>query len=249
MKKGILLLLVLISIATVSANDVKKSTSKIGVVNRYNDAVTFVERGVQFHVFLNGDFDFNTHFKDTRYVDYYGKRMRTNNGVRIERDYNGRVRRIGNVFVNYDVRGNVSRIGSVFIRYKFGRLFKVGNLHVRYDRWGHAHYNGFVKPGRHHDDYDDDYYYEDDNCGVDIDVDINIGDIFDYDDVYFYRRDFSNNYRQFKEDDNFFYYRAVPNAKIGKRSKILKRRKLKKHQNDLYYKSNPSRKDKTQRRG
>ncbi len=234
MRTGILLLLAMMSLATVNADNINKSTSKIGVTNRFDDAVTFVERGVQFHVFLNGDFDFNTHSRNTRYVNYYGRRVKTNRGVRIERDFRGRIRRVGNVFVNYDVRGNVTRIGNVFIRYKFGQLFKVGNLRVKYDRWGNPQFRGFVKPGHH---YEDDYYYKDDvyygNRGIDIDV--NIG-IFDYDDRYFYRRDFRNNYRQFKEDNNFFYYRAKPNAKIGKRSKILKRRKNKSYSKKFHHK-------------
>ncbi|CAL2103367.1 conserved exported protein of unknown function [Tenacibaculum sp. 190130A14a] len=241
MKKGILLLLGMMTIATMNANNITKSTSKLGVTSRYNDAVTFVERGVQFHVFLNGDFDFNTHHRNTRYFDYYGKRMKTNRGVRIERDRRGRVRRVGNTFINYDARGNVKRIGSVYMRYRFGQLTDVGNLRIRYDRWGNPRFYGNVK----YNDYcEDDVYYNDGG----IDIDINIGDVFDYDDVYFYRRDFRNNYRQFREDDNFFYYRAVPNAKIGKRSKVLKRRKPKKRRDDIYFKANPNRADKSNRR-
>lgn len=241
MKKGILLLLGMMTMATLNANNITKSTSKLGVNYRYNDAVTFVERGVQFHVFLNGDFDFNTHYRNTRYYDYYGKRVRSNRGVRIERDRRGRVRRVGNTFINYDVRGNVKRIGNIYMRYRFGQLTDVGNLRIKYDRWGNPRFYGNVK----YNDYcSDDEYYNDGG----IDIDINIGDVFDYDDIYFYRRDFRNNYRQFREDDNFFYYRARPNAKIGKRSKILKRRKQKKRGNESYYKSNPNRKHESKRR-
>lgn len=240
MKKGILLLLGMMTMATINANNITKSTSKLGVTYRYNDAVTFVERGVQFHVFLNGDFDFNTHYRNTRYYDYYGKRVRSNRGVRIDRDRRGRVRRVGNTFINYDARGNVKRIGSVYMRYRFGQLTDVGNLRIRYDRWGNPRFHGNVK----YNDYcEDDVYYDDGG----IDIDVNIGDVFDYDDIYFYRRDFRNNYRQFREDDNFFYYRAVPNAKIGKRSKVIKRRKSKKRRNDLYQ-ANPNRDDRSNRR-
>lgn len=234
MKKRVLLLLGFITFATTSfANNNFKSTSKIGVNSRYNDAISFVEKGVKFHVFLNGDFDFNTHFKNTRYYDYNGRRTRVNRGgVRIERDHRGRVRRVGNSFINYDRRGNVKRIGSVFIDYRYGQMTKVGHLRIRYDRWGNPRFIGNVK----HNHYYDDVYYND----YDVNVDINIGDVCDYDDVYFYRRDFRRNYRQFREDNNFYYYRAVPNAKIGKRSKIIKRRKprkTKKYNNDdLYYK-------------
>ncbi|SEE65624.1 hypothetical protein SAMN04487765_3630 [Tenacibaculum sp. MAR_2010_89] len=228
MRTGILFLLTIMFLTPLSANNINKSTSKIGVTYRYDDAVTFVERNVQFHVFLNGEFDFNTHYRDTKYVDYYGRRTKTNRGVRIDRDFKGRIRRIGNVFVNYDYRGNVTRIGSVFIRYRRGQLTKVGNLRVRYDRWGNPFYKGDVKSQR--------YYNEYESCDDRFSIDINIGDVFDYDNAYFYRRDFRNNYRQFKEDNNFFYYRAKPNARIGKRSKVLKRRKSKRNSDNYYFK-------------
>mgnify|MGYP000294803464 CR=1 FL=1 len=220
MKKGILLLAAIMSLTFVNAENTNKSTSKIGVTNRYNDAVTFIERDIQFHVFLNGDFDFNTHYKNTRYVDYNGRRFKTNKGVRIERDRRGRVRRVGNTFINYDTRGNVKRIGSIYIDYRFGKLSKVGNLNIKYDRWNNPRFYGNV---RYNDHYEDDVYYN--NGGVDIDI--NIGSIFNYDDAYFYKRDFRKNYRKYREDKKFFYYRALPNAKIGKRGKLLKRRKNK----------------------
>ena len=116
MKKGILLILAIMSLASVRAATINTSTNKVESVNRYNDAVTFIERDIQFHVFLNGDFDFDTHYNNTRY-----------NGVRIERDRSGKVRRVGNAFINYDSRGNVKRIGSIYIDYRYGKLSKGGN--------------------------------------------------------------------------------------------------------------------------
>jgi len=213
MKKQIILLVTFMSLTFTNASTKTISTTKIGVNNRFNNAVTFVERGVKFHVFLNGDFDFNTH-RNSRY----------NYGVRIKRDHRGRVRRIGNVFVNYDRRGNVKRIGNVYMNYRFGQLTRVGNLFIKYDRWGNPIFRGHVKSNRYY--YYDNDRYDDRNCSVDLDVDID--DIYDYDDVYFYRNSFSKNYRQIREDDDFYYYRAVPNASIGKRSKLIKRRKIKK---------------------
>lgn len=218
MRTGILLLLAMMSLHTVNADNIDKSTSKLGVTYRYNDAVTFVERGIQFHVFLNGDFDFNTHYN--RYSDF---------GVRIKRDRRGRVRSVGNVYINYDWRGNVTRIGSVYMRYRFGNLLRVGNLHINYDRWGNPRYSGHVKRGNH--------YYYGNNHG--INVDINIGNIYDYDDVYFYRKDFRRNYRQFREDNDFYYYRAVPKAKIGNKSQVIKRRKNKSYKSKNHKRSKP----------
>ena len=200
MKKGLLILLgMFMMVSTAEANIGEKLKSEIRVSYRYNDAITFNERGVEFHVFLNGDFDFNN--------------LRSNRGIRIERDFNGQIRRVGNVFINYDYRGNVKRIGNVFMRYNRGNLTNVGNLTIRYSRWGDPYFYGRVKHNN--------YFYD----GYGANISINIGGICDYNDAYFYRPQFRTHYRQFKEDNDFFYYRARPNAKIGKRSKILKRRK------------------------
>lgn len=214
MKKGILLLIGMMSLATINATHIEKSTSKIGVNYRYDDAVTFIERGIQFYVFLNGNFDFDTNYNEPRYIDYYGRRTRIDRGVRIERDYNGRVRRVGSVFINYDYRGNVKRIGSVYMKYRFGQLTNIGNMQIEYDRYGYPRFYGSIK-------YNNSRFF-DGGFGFDINFE---GDICLFDDQYFYRDEFRNNYRKFKEDDDFYYYKARPNAKIGKRSKLLKRRK------------------------
>ena len=209
MKKGILILLgMFMMVSTAEAKNGKKLTNRVGFNYTYNNSVNFIERGIEFYIFTNGDFDFNTRRNNT-YFDYNGRRVR-NNGVRIDRDFRGRIRRVGNVFINYDLRGNVTRIGNIFIDYRRGKLSRVGDLRVRYDRWGYPVFYGNVR----------DFYY---NNGIRFDI--NFGDVFDYNDAYFFRRDFRRNYSQIREDNNFYYYKAKPNAKIGKRSKILKRRK------------------------
>ncbi|TVZ55224.1 hypothetical protein OD91_0469 [Lutibacter sp. Hel_I_33_5] len=226
MKKGILLLVGLLTLTTVNAVN-ETSTSKIGVNYNYSDAISFVERGIKFDVFLNGEFDFNSN-----YTSYY-----SNRGVRIERGYNGRVRRIGNVNVNYDYRGNVKRIGNVYMRYNRGLLTRVGNLKINYNRFGEPYYYGNVK-------YND---YYNDNFGVSFGL--NFGTVCNYNDAYFYRNDFRNNYYKLREDNNFYYYRARPNAKIGKRSKILKRRKQNTSRDTKNtYKNNDSRRNHTTKR-
>ena len=219
MKKGIRLLLAIMSLATTSAKNINNTTNKIGVTNRYNDAVTFVEKNIKFHIFLNGDFDFNTHYKKTKYVDYNGKRVKINKNIRIERDYRGRIKRVGNTFINYNRNGNVKRIGGVYIDYRFGKLIKVGNLKIKYDRWNNPRFFGNVKQN--------DYCENNNYYNNTINIDVNLGRIFNYSDAYFYKRAFKQNYRKYKEDRNYFYYRVKPNAKTGKYGKILKRRKSK----------------------
>lgn len=116
---------------------------------RHAEPIVFVERGIEFYVFPNGEFDFNTvrtatpnrprgnNFNSTfgapNAQSYYGPRSA---GVRIEHDHFGRVRRIGNVFINYDAFGRIRRAGSVYMRYNSFALTQVGNLRIVYNRRG-----------------------------------------------------------------------------------------------------------------
>jgi hypothetical protein len=198
MKKGVLILLgMFMMVSTVEAKKGENLPDRFGSYYSYNNAVNFFERGIEFFIFTNGDFDFDT-------------RSYNNRGIRIERDFRGRIRSVGNVFINYDRRGNVTRVGNIFMRYNRGRLAKVGNLRVSYDRWDYPVFYGDVR----------NFYY---NNGVRFNV--SFGDVFNYNDAYFFRNDFRRNYSQFREDRNFYYYRANANAKTGKRSSIIKRRK------------------------
>ncbi|WP_405605995.1 hypothetical protein [Polaribacter sp. Asnod1-A03] len=205
MKKGLLLLLgMFIMVSTVEANNNNNLPNTYSFNYALENAVNFEEKGVEFFVFINGEFDFNT-----SYYDYNGREI--NRNINIDRDFRGRIRRVGNSYINYDSFGNVTRIGNVSMRYFRGQLTRVGNLRVSYDRWGYPIFNGNVK----------DNYYSSNG----IRINLNIGDIFDYNNVYFSHRNFSINYTKIREDNRYFYYRAKPNAKIGKRSQILRRRK------------------------
>ncbi|MCH2196014.1 hypothetical protein [Kordia sp.] len=196
----------LLSVTSTQANVMSDQTygSENGLTNRYRYAqpIQFVERGVEFFVFLNGEFDFNTHPVNYRrgrrsYVNttYGAPRVRTranryntrNVGVRVEHDHNGRVRRIGNLFINYDRFGRVKRIGSIYMRYhdRHGKLRQIGGLRLKYNRWGRLiRQTGSVKP-----------IVVGGSCGVDG-GDIYIDDEYqdghnvpaDDEDLYYYRR-------------------------------------------------------------
>lgn len=129
---------------------------------RYVEPIMFIEHGVEFLIFPDGSFDFNsnlnmsskahnpTYYKDNISLrrssvkgiqgatknshSYY--RATRNQGVIIQHDHNGKVTRVGDVFVNYDRAGKVKRLGSVYMNYdRSGKLSQVGDLHVRYNRW------------------------------------------------------------------------------------------------------------------
>jgi hypothetical protein len=154
------------------------------------EPIVFMERGIEFFVFLNGDFDFNTRPNDCHGGIFYrrgGTRGTTavnvNYGVRIEHDSFGRVRRVGNVYINYDVYGRVKRIGTIYMSYNSFAVTRVGNMRIIYDRrgrivdvFGFINYanNGYVYNPRgmrnsggnsgygYSDDYNTDYGNDDD---------------------------------------------------------------------------------------
>jgi hypothetical protein len=125
---------------------------------RYTQPILFVERGVEFLIFADGSFDFNTDLyatvpdNDNQYYRRSNTRTRrstnrtygapgttyTNRerGVIVRHDRLGRVRRIGNVFMNYDRQGRIKRVGSVYMSYRRGQLKQVGGLHIQYNRHG-----------------------------------------------------------------------------------------------------------------
>ncbi|WP_299117043.1 hypothetical protein [uncultured Winogradskyella sp.] len=121
---------------------------------RFTEPIVFIERGVEFLIFTDGSFDFNTEIFSTLPEDdqyYYRRNRRSTNrtygapgtryhngdrGVLVRHDRLGRVRRIGNVFINYDRQGRVKRVGSVYMSYRRGQLKQVGGLRILYNRYG-----------------------------------------------------------------------------------------------------------------
>ncbi|MDO1500513.1 hypothetical protein Q2T40_10270 [Winogradskyella maritima] len=182
---------------------------------RYTQPVTFVERGVEFLIFADGSFDFNTDLiynsprrstglyflRNTRrsqvnvtlgapgHVNsHFGSR-----GVLITHDRLGRVRRVGNFFVNYDRWGRVSRIGNVYMSYRHGYLRQVGGLTLQYNRRGRLiHTRGFVNFNNQH-------------CNIQLQNGWDDDDRFDDD-----------------RDDNFYYFKQ--DGKVKKHKKLKQRR-------------------------
>ena len=116
---------------------------------RNADPIVFMERGVEFFIFPDGQFDFNTRPSGGK-INYkpngrrmvnrtYGAPMNSriqNYGVKVEHDDFGRVRRIGNVFINYDANDRIKRVGSVYMSYNRFALEQVGGLQIIYNRRG-----------------------------------------------------------------------------------------------------------------
>ncbi|MGK4568782.1 hypothetical protein [Flavobacterium sp. 3HN19-14] len=155
--------------------------------------ISFRERGIEFYVFADGQFDFNTvpsagedyHRGQRHGVNQtYGAPANSNAGIRIEHDSEGRVRRIGNVFINYDAYDRIKRIGSVYMSYNRYALSQVGGLKILYNRRGEiTGYSGTVN-GRSYNTYynnsgyNNDYYNDDYTSPAQNDSD-----------YYYYRKD------------------------------------------------------------
>lgn len=104
------------------------------------EPIVFMERDIEFYVFLNGDFDFNTRPFDSQGTYVYRRGTSAvatiNYGVRIEHDNFGRVRRVGNTFINYDAQNRVKRIGNVYMTYNRYGLSQIGGLRISYNSRG-----------------------------------------------------------------------------------------------------------------
>ncbi|WP_313806398.1 hypothetical protein [Flavobacterium sp.] len=173
---------------------------------RNAEPIMFMERGVEFYVFPNGEFDFNTRPSGPRRAavnttygapgvrvstTYYGP---ANYGVRVEHDNFGRVRRVGNVFINYDSRNRVKRVGSIYMSYNSYALTRVGGLRIYYNRRGqiidaigfvngssHAYaYNPFATTGGYGGNY---------GADTDYDYGYDSGSGYNDDDYYYYKSD------------------------------------------------------------
>lgn len=198
---------------------------------RFAQPIIFIEQGVEFLIFPDGSFDFNTNVRYSFYNNRYHKRRRSNvnsvyrgpnnrynkfnnnRRVIISRDRNGNVRRIGNVFLNYDRFGRIIRAGSVFMNYsRRGRnssLIQVGNLSVDFNRWGEIVYTR-GKVHRFQNDYCN-------LCGVascDVTHDFKRGKNHrnDHRDNNDWHQDRNNNI--FKDTDDYYFYKR--NGKIKK---------------------------------
>ena len=228
MKKGLLLFLgMLMMVSTVEASDGVKTNSKKDYYNRYRvKPIQFFEKGIKFYVYPDGEFDFNTNTRRGRYATHYvyrnGRRYKKripNSRVRISRNFDGSIRRIGNTYISYNRHGKVSRIGSIFIDYRRRKMTRVGGLRIKYDHYGNVRYFGQVKHRYNH-----------------FRTDRFIASIFDYNDDFFFNDDFYDYYENHGEDDDYYYYKSKKGKKGYKKGyqkgEIIKRKKLKKYEDD-----------------
>lgn len=118
---------------------------------RYNNSFIFVENGITFSVYPDGEFDF--------YIEDYVTGRR--NGITFNSGYDyspyaqyddyGAVIQVENVPIYYDYFGRVTQIGSVDIRYRNNRVRSVGGMFVFYNNRGFYDYHtGFINVYNRH---------------------------------------------------------------------------------------------------
>lgn len=161
MKKITFLVASIFLFGGVVANAADRNDRRNAVDFRNADPIVFMERGVEFYIFADGQFDFNTR-PSTGEVYYKSGRRNANKsfgshsnvqnrnyGVRVEHDNRGRVRRVGNVMINYDANDRIKRVGSVYMGYNRYALDRVGGLQIIYNHRGQiVDMVGAVKGGR-----------------------------------------------------------------------------------------------------
>ena len=145
MKKLVLLFTALIlGTSGIMANT---ADDKVAERNAYrnNNSFIFVENGVTFSVYPDGEFDF--------YIDNRIGNRRKNVTFNSGHDYSayaqyddyGAVIQVENVPIYYDNFGRVSQIGDVDLRYRNGRVRSVGNMFVYYNNRGFYDYHtGYI---------------------------------------------------------------------------------------------------------
>lgn len=204
--------LMLVASATKASTLINDSKKSLEFTTRFehNEPIEFNERGIQFYVFPNGEFDFNTQSENSQGGMYYktaGRRsfevnINLNGGVAIERDNYGRVRRVGNTFINYDFQDRVSRIGSVYMRYNRFALTQVGGLQIVYNRFGEIiDIFGQVKAYRNYQPYCNNGHNNGHHYGNSNNVYQSNNDYNNNDDYYYYKQDGSREKISDKKED------------------------------------------------
>ena len=151
MKNFRTLLLLLLTIATVNAakTDTPESTNQ----TRYNGkAYIFIEGGVEFSVFADGQFDFvylatqqSTMLSFNTPSVFLSFNAGQNYETYLQYDDYGAIIQIEDVPVYYDVYGRIIQAGEVEISYRNRAISRIGGLHIYYNRYGdYDYYTGYI---------------------------------------------------------------------------------------------------------
>jgi len=147
MKKAIGLLLVFMcSLPSLKANTTTTNTMYSG------NAYVFIENGVAFSVYPDGQFDFiylgNQYTATTLPYSPYVN-ISFNSGYNydhyVQFDAYGAILQIETVPIYYDYYGRIIQAGNVHLQYNYNQLVAIGGLYIHYDFYGNfAYTTGFI---------------------------------------------------------------------------------------------------------
>ena len=125
----------------------------------YGNSFIFVEQGIEFAVFPDGQFDFNVNNYGPNFeahASFGNVSISYNTGYSydayVQYDDYGAVIQIENIPIYYDYYGRIIRAGNVQISYNsFGRIYSVGGLFVHYNRYNRfSHCSGYINVYNRH---------------------------------------------------------------------------------------------------
>ncbi len=196
--------------ANAAAKIAFSAETKSPVDFRNPEPIVFIERGIEFFIFPDGQLDFNTrpskggeqYYKTNSRGDVnrtYGApkfHKNKNYGVKVAHDNMGRVRQVGNVFINYDSNDRVKRVGSFYMTYNRYVLEQVGGLQIMYNRRGQI---------------------------VDTVGNVNGGKGFHYNQNNYQNNDYAYDHNQNDNDDKYYYRSSNQNEKVNQNITVIKR--------------------------
>lgn len=151
MKKLVLLFAALLAGAgsTLAGTGIKKMAAHTAF--NYGNSFIFVENGITFSVFPDGEFDFyiDNRVSVNAHVGVGPVGITFNSGY----DYNpyvqyddyGAVIQVENVPIYYDYYGRVSHIGGVRMWYRNNLVYRIGGMYIHYNPMGlYAYHTGFI---------------------------------------------------------------------------------------------------------
>lgn len=132
----------------------------------YSNSLIFVENGITFSVYPDGEFDFfidNPNYLGAAY-SRNGVNISFNAGFNydpwVQYDDYGAILQVENTPVYYDFYGRVNRIGDINIYYNRGRVSRIGGLYVYYDPYGgFSRFRGYINVFNRHFYYRPVYNY------------------------------------------------------------------------------------------
>ena len=153
MKHFVFLFVALLLGAGSSRAEASENKVAATALNGYSNSFIFLENGITFAVYPDGEFDF---YIDNQVQVQAGVRVGAaavtfNSGFNynpfVQYDDYGAVIQVENVPVYYDYYGRVNMIGNVRISYRNGLVYRLGGMRVFYNSMGgYAYHTGFINP-------------------------------------------------------------------------------------------------------